>query len=43
LLAALTGKGLSHIHSMPQDNGGLGVIEFQAGAAGKWVVKHINL
>lgn len=42
LLASLSGAGLSKIHSMPQDNGCLNVIDFNA-MTGECNVLHVNL
>ena len=42
LLASLSGAGLSKIHSMPQDNGCLNVIDFNT-ATGECNVLHVNL
>ena len=40
LLAALTGEGLARIHSMPQDNGCVNVIDSKND---EWQVRHVNL
>ena len=41
LLAGLSGVGLSKIHSMPQDNGCLNVIDFNS-STGESIVLHVN-
>ena len=42
LLADLSGVGLSKIHSMPQDNGCLNVIDFNP-STGESIVLHVNV
>lgn len=42
LLASLSGAGLAKIHSMPQDNGCLNVIDFNA-TTGECKLLHVNL